>query len=516
MNQKSYDWFPIFNQQNQKSALLCAWMILIVIALMCSPFSEAKDNLNQDITKDESHHFIHQFVQNNVGTEWYGIYMLKNKVGYAQITLSYQQEPERSFYQIDMDMTMELQFLGVDISSKLSMSEQFDAQAPYALTYHVNEQKMADEVSRVTINRLQNRYEAKIFQGNKMRIKPLGQLHYTFKDALAVEIWLQNEPKMGEYITFRQLNEEKLQVQNAKARIKSIRNTLVDGVPLKYYEVTLNMESLEFDLIVSSDGKSLSMDMGELMTLQLEPKALATRLDEPVDLFFNNLVKIDKTLGEPDKVKLLKLTANGIPNNLMEIAPGQRVMWDKKNGIYNIEITSYTDFPIKATAEEIQEALTETVIYPIHHPDIVMLAKQAIGEATTRKDKVKRLIHFVHEYIEDDYHANPLTVMDIIAKKKGDCTEYAALFVTLARSLGIPSRTVGGLVYMGDKWQAFSPHEWNEVVIDGLWVPVDPAWNEITINATHIRFPVNLTNEARMMAIIPDLKFQIHNIELKN
>ena len=45
-----------------------------------------------------------------------------------------------------------------------------------------------------------------------------------------------------------------------------------------------------------------------------------------------------------------------------------------------------------------------------------------------------------------------------------------------------------GLVYMGDEVQAFGGHAWNEVVIDGKWVPIDATWNETTLNPTHITF----------------------------
>ena len=70
---------------------------------------------------------------------------------------------------------------------------------------------------------------------------------------------------------------------------------------------------------------------------------------------------------------------------------------------------------------------------------------------------------------------------------KGDCTEHTLLLTTLARAVGIPARSVSGLVYMGDAYRAFGGHAWNEVVIDGRWVPVDATWGQMQLDAAHLR-----------------------------
>jgi transglutaminase-like putative cysteine protease len=123
------------------------------------------------------------------------------------------------------------------------------------------------------------------------------------------------------------------------------------------------------------------------------------------------------------------------------------------------------------------------------------------------------LVKFVEHYIQDDYTANPLTLMNVIEKKKGDCSEHAKLFTALARALGIPCRTVGGLVYLGDAYQAFGLHAWNEVVMGGVWVPVDPTWGQTAIDTTHIRFPVEISKEWQVMAVIPEMKMEVLHVE---
>jgi transglutaminase-like putative cysteine protease len=55
----------------------------------------------------------------------------------------------------------------------------------------------------------------------------------------------------------------------------------------------------------------------------------------------------------------------------------------------------------------------------------------------------------------------------------------------MLRSLGIPSRLVGGILYVGGK---FGQHNWVEVeATPGKWVPFDPTTGEVErFSASHI------------------------------
>jgi transglutaminase-like putative cysteine protease len=43
-----------------------------------------------------------------------------------------------------------------------------------------------------------------------------------------------------------------------------------------------------------------------------------------------------------------------------------------------------------------------------------------------------------------------------------------------------------GLFENNSTSREFAPHRWNEVLLDGCWVPVDPSLNWIEIGVTHI------------------------------
>ena len=76
----------------------------------------------------------------------------------------------------------------------------------------------------------------------------------------------------------------------------------------------------------------------------------------------------------------------------------------------------------------------------------------------------------------------------MLKNSKGDCTEHAILFTTLARAAGIPAREVSGLIYNNEEEKpSFNAHAWAEVAIDGKWIAVDPMWREIKISPIHIK-----------------------------
>ena len=102
---------------------------------------------------------------------------------------------------------------------------------------------------------------------------------------------------------------------------------------------------------------------------------------------------------------------------------------------------------------------------------------------------VNALVAFVHRTITYTDWNTLQSVEETIAQKIGDCTEFAQLFTALATAAELHARTVVGLAYH-ESSQTFGIHAWNEVLFeDGSTREVDPTWNQIRADATHIEFP---------------------------
>ena len=116
------------------------------------------------------------------------------------------------------------------------------------------------------------------------------------------------------------------------------------------------------------------------------------------------------------------------------------------------------------------------------------MLKILLKGAKNNKEKLHYILAYVSNVLIDSYTANTDDAIQMLDNKKGDCTEHAILFTTLARAAGIPAREVSGLIYNDDnEAPGFLAHAWAESVLDGEWIALDPLWRENTINATHIK-----------------------------
>jgi hypothetical protein len=73
----------------------------------------------------------------------------------------------------------------------------------------------------------------------------------------------------------------------------------------------------------------------------------------------------------------------------------------------------------------------------------------------------------------------------------------------------VPSREVAGLLYIGDDAKAFGGHAWNEVVLDGVWVPVDASLNQTELDAGHISFGEDRAASGAMLQSLGKLSFKV-------
>ena len=124
-------------------------------------------------------------------------------------------------------------------------------------------------------------------------------------------------------------------------------------------------------------------------------------------------------------------------------------------------------------------------------PEIVAEAEKAVRGVTGTRARAERLTRYVNALLDKKPTVSLPSAREVLRTKVGDCNEHTALYVAMARALGIPARIAVGLVYIHG---AFYYHAWPEVYIDeglrtraGLWLPVDPTLNQFPADATHLR-----------------------------
>ena len=119
-------------------------------------------------------------------------------------------------------------------------------------------------------------------------------------------------------------------------------------------------------------------------------------------------------------------------------------------------------------------------------PKIIALADSIIGNEKDSWVAAKKINSWVYKNIEKRLTPDLSNALQTLNSRRGDCGEHTALAVALLRASGIPARPIIGLIYWPEG-NAFGYHAWTEVYV-GMWIEMDPTWNENLANATHIAF----------------------------
>lgn len=440
--------------------------------------------------------------------DWYGIYMEGNKVGWARIEVEPVERAGKTFIRTHYRVELSMRAMGTTKKMAIEEEQLFAAASPHRVVTGWNLQKQGAFSQRVQLQGTAGAFTALITAGGQTRKLQLKEDPVTFLESMRAYHWFREPRKVGEKLTYRTFDLGELEHDDDQLTVKSVEKAVVDGVPLTYYvaEHRSKKDGSTGTMRVDSTGRLLSMQMMGVMEVRLEPEHIAKQKGKVVDIFVSRLAKIDKPLGKQADVVDLVIEVRGTGIDRIRDGPRQRASYDAERKVLTLKLGAKHDPKVKATEAEIRDALAEDADHPIKNERILKLAQGAIGDAKTPREKVDRLVKFVDKYIEDSYAAEPLSVIDILNTRKGDCTEHSALFATLARAVGVPAREVGGLMYIGDEIRVggsygFGGHMWNEVVLDGVWVPVDATWGQTELDATHIRQAADGKNEAANFAL---------------
>jgi transglutaminase-like putative cysteine protease len=125
-------------------------------------------------------------------------------------------------------------------------------------------------------------------------------------------------------------------------------------------------------------------------------------------------------------------------------------------------------------------------------PEIIAEAALAVQGVQGTRARAERLTRYVNALLEKKPTMSLPSAREVLRTKIGDCNEHTALYVAMARAIGIPARIAVGLAYVLGAQGAFYYHAWPEVYIDegdgrGMWLPVDPTFNQFPADATHVR-----------------------------
>jgi len=283
------------------------------------------------------------------------------------------------------------------------------------------------------------------------------------------------------------------------------------------FRVGMDFNGLQTTSWVTDTGEVVREESPLGLITVREPAERAQRLSVPgriqADLLQAAAVVPVATerIDEPRDVRRLKLRLEGA-----ELSPDVDGVGQKLDGnvieIVDPRLLKAAAADPKATLFLAPEPLIES-----DDPLIRAEAEQAVRDAIGGRDRAERLTRYVNGLLDKKPTVGLPSAREVLRTKVGDCNEHTALFVAMARSIGIPARIAVGLVFMHG---AFYYHAWPEVYVTespglGLWLAVDPTLNQFPADATHLRLARGgLDRQAAILPLIGRLKMTLLDLEL--
>jgi hypothetical protein len=204
----------------------------------------------------------------------------------------------------------------------------------------------------------------------------------------------------------------------------------------------------------------------------------------PLDLVASAAIPVQQVLPNPRMLTDLRLQLTTPVDSLQFTFPPRQQQHDRFLTITQEKPSALTTYPLPQTDPAFAPDLAPTPFLQSAHPRIVTQTQQILGSERDALRATRQLLDWTYTEIEKTPTVSLPTALEVLDSRRGDCNEHAVLFTALARTAGIPARVVAGVVYLDG---AFYYHAWSEVWL-GQWVAVDPTFQQMPADATHVKF----------------------------
>ena len=309
-------------------------------------------------------------------------------------------------------------------------------------------------------------------------------------------------------------------LSNAPMTVTVGTRELVRGlpVPMPAFRVDLEFAGLRTTAWVTDTGEVVREEspLGLITVRESAENARALAVSNRMrnDLLEASAVvpTMKTVIAEPRDVRRMRLRLEGVDLSQPDmVGAGQNIIDGE------IELVDPQSLKPEAADPDASKYLAAEAFLESDAPEIIAEAAIAVQGVTGTRARTERLTRYVNAILEKKPTVSLPSAREVLRTKVGDCNEHTALYVAMARALGIPARIAVGLVYMHG---AFYYHAWPEVYIDegngqGLWLPVDPTLNQFPADTTHLRLARGgLEKQAAILPLIGRMKMEVLDVEL--
>src|SRR2546422_1398112 len=313
-------------------------------------------------------------------------------------------------------------------------------------------------------------------------------------------------------------------LRNAPVTVDVGKRELVrgNGVPLPAFRVEMEYAGLRTTSWVTDTGEVVREEspLGLITVRESAERAQAMAVPSGVEMDLLEAAAVvpqmRSRIDEPRDVRRLRLRLDGADLSSADLqGVGQRVTGNV------VELQDPQSLRAERGDADAARYLAPEPFIESDAPEIIAEAEIAVRGGSGNRARAERLTRYVNGLLEKKPTVSLPSAREVLRTKVGDCNEHTALYVAMARALGIPARISVGLVFMRG---AFYYHAWPEVYIKeeanagdgrGLWLPVDPTLNEFPADATHLRLARGgLDKQTVILPLIGRLKMTVLDLEL--
>jgi hypothetical protein len=293
--------------------------------------------------------------------------------------------------------------------------------------------------------------------------------------------------KQGQEVTVQIFDPSTMQYQPMRSTVEQREVLEMDGARRTAWRVREDFRSMTSTVWIDDGGAVLREEgpLGLVALLETPEQALAKGWQSGVgvDLMAVVAIRVAKKISAARSLQHLEIRVGGVPDGTIPVDSRQRF----EDGILVIEREDPDaggTFRLPYRADEWKDELVPTPFLQVDHPRV----RAAAQEAAAGKSDARRVAAAIREWVflrlEKVPTASIPNALQVLDMGVGDCNEHAVLFAALARAVGLPARVVAGAVYSEGM---FLYHAWNEVWLGSGWLSVDPTFDQMPADATHIK-----------------------------
>lgn len=415
-----------------------------------------------------------------LGTHWYSISILGNRSGWSEQTM---RATPRGYETLERTL-LRVQLDGRTLTSSRTETRQFDQDCQLVSVEHE-----ADQIGRRThIEAVRDKGTLRLTRRDPdgEKTQELALPANFGHDLDILQALTDQQIKPGWTQTFSTLDCDLAAIDEITVTILEHVTAPTPGWLFEAHSKLLNVKTRSW---MDEQGVILRQEVPTMMGMRMDLVTQEQAMAELEPFLLSSSVPIEAELGRPQGLTRVRLQVTNDGHPAADVFPDtarQSMALVDGAAVLTVQagLEPATSGQLPFAGPELTPFLEPSDLAPSQDPRLVSQAREIIGEERGAWAAARKLLWWVNAQVHKvQSEPRPLSALEVLDCKRGDCTEHAVLFAALCQAVGLPARMAAGLAYSG---RAYHYHAWNEIYV-GQWVEMDATWGEETVDAGHLQ-----------------------------